>query len=454
MTAVMRAVQKPSGTRVLRAAVVRAGKVIEERVIARGAHLTVGPSERSTFVVTSPAVTSSFRLLECVGGGYRLHAGPGIGGRIALEGGTIDVDSLRAGEPLALGESARGKIVVGDTMLLFHFVEPPAAPPRAHLPIAVKQGMLDELDWKTTFIAAFSFLFHFGAVGSIYSDWTDGVVDDEASLSQVIETVRQLPPPPPVETATPEQPTDVPAKVAEVAAPKPAAAPGGKSTTAGPTGGGGGKLSNTKAAEIGRELASMDDAMVLRIGAHSNGAIGRVLSGNDVPLGMLDDIGRRPGGVRTDGAVGLNLNGSGGGVVQPGALSRGLPVGDMRADARSDNAGKAIEVKKPVGRADIAPPEVPGSDLPDAARTVNGMRAGLRACYKHGLDEDPTMQGSVRITARVGSNGEVTSASPSGGGGLSSSVIACLANRVRGSQFSPPANGGATVVIPMVFRSQ
>jgi hypothetical protein len=405
-------------------------------------------------VVTSPAVTSSLRLLEWSAGGYVLHAGPGIGGRIALEGGTVEVDSLRAGEPLALGESARGKIVVGDTMLLFHFVEPPVAPPRAQLPISVKQGMLDELDWKTTFIAAFSFLFHFGAVGSIYSDWTDVVVDDEAMLSQTIETFKQLPPPPPVETAVAEQPTDAPAKTGEVVAPKTPAPTGGQSTGAPAKGGGAGKLSDAKAASIGRELASLDDAMILRIGASSGAAIGRVLSGNDLPLGILDNVARGAGGVRSDGAIGLNLNGSGGGVVQPGVVSRGLPVGDTRADARADNAGTSVVVKKPVGRADIAPPEVPGSDLPDAARTVNGMRAGLRACYKHGLDEDPTMQGSVRITARVGSNGEVTSATPSGGGGLSSSVIACLANRVRGSQFSAPANGGATVVIPMVFRAQ
>jgi TonB family protein len=82
------------------------------------------------------------------------------------------------------------------------------------------------------------------------------------------------------------------------------------------------------------------------------------------------------------------------------------------------------------------------------------MQAGLRLCYKRGLDEDPTMQGSVRVTAQVGPNGEVRSASPSSGGSLSSGVIACVVNRVRSAQFGAPPSGGATVVIPMVFRVQ
>ena len=48
---------------------------------------------------------------------------------------------------------------------------------------------------------------------------------------------------------------------------------------------------------------------------------------------------------------------------------------------------------------------------------VAGMAAGFRRCYNNGLKEDPNMKGSVRVTARIGPNGEVLSASASGGGG-------------------------------------
>jgi outer membrane biosynthesis protein TonB len=64
------------------------------------------------------------------------------------------------------------------------------------------------------------------------------------------------------------------------------------------------------------------------------------------------------------------------------------------------------------------------------------------------------MKGSVRVTAKIGPNGEVLSATPSGGGGLSGTVISCVVARVQSAQFSPPEGGGATVVIPVTFVSQ
>ena len=41
-----------------------------------------------------------------------------------------------------------------------------------------------------TIIAAFSFLFHFGMVGAIYSDWMDPVVDDELDIAGLIDSVK------------------------------------------------------------------------------------------------------------------------------------------------------------------------------------------------------------------------------------------------------------------------
>jgi hypothetical protein len=82
------------------------------------------------------------------------------------------------------------------------------------------------------------------------------------------------------------------------------------------------------------------------------------------------------------------------------------------------------------------------------------MAAGFRRCYNQGLAENPNMSGSVRITAKIGPNGEVLGASPSGGGGLSGTVISCVTSRVASAQFSPPEGGGATLVIPVTFVAQ
>ena len=54
----------------------------------------------------------------------------------------------------------------------------------------------------------------------------------------------------------------------------------------------------------------------------------------------------------------------------------------------------------------------------------------------------------------LGEDGEVLGATPSGGGGLSGTVISCVVSRVSSAQFSPPDGGGATVVIPISFQPQ
>jgi hypothetical protein len=53
MTAVMRAMPQATGPKVLRIGLVQGGKVIEERVIKQRTHVTIGPSEKSMFVIPS-----------------------------------------------------------------------------------------------------------------------------------------------------------------------------------------------------------------------------------------------------------------------------------------------------------------------------------------------------------------------------------------------------------------
>src|SRR5215813_2454904 len=211
MTAVMRAMPQMTGPKVLRIGLVQGGKVIEERVIKQRTHVTIGPSEKSMFVIPSKHIPPNFRLFELQGGEYYLNFLDGMTGRVALKTGISDLAALRGQAKRAqvgaanmyqiqLSEEARGKVVVGETTFLFQFVAPPPVQPKPQLPVSVRSGLGSEIDWTTTIIAAFSFLLHFGAVGSIYSDWMDPVVDDEVSVAQLLEQVKQLPPPPPTET--------------------------------------------------------------------------------------------------------------------------------------------------------------------------------------------------------------------------------------------------------------
>lgn len=459
MTAVMRAMNQSTGPKVLRVGLVQGGKVIEERVIKQRTNVTIGPSEKSMFVTPSKNVPSSFKLFEIVGNDYVLNFLEGMSGRVALKTGVSDLGALKSQAKkiqignvqafqVALSDESRGKIVVGETTFLFQFVAAPPPQPKPQLPVSVKGGFAQSIDWTTTIIAAFSFLLHFGAVGTIYSDWMDPPVNDEVDVQQILDSVKNLPPPPPVEQPKDKDDTPAPASTAPTEAPKAAAASGAK----GPAGG---KINDARASAISNELAQLDMQMLGALNAAGNATAG-VLDRGDVPLGLLDSAAASGAGAGLGGIAGLNLGAAGGGTVRPGSAGgSGLSgIGDTQAAAASSAQGATAKVKGPQGSANIGGAINTGGNVSNAQSVVAGMAAGFRRCYNRGLQEDPAMKGSVKITAKIGPNGEVLSASPSGGGGLSGTVIGCVAARVSSAQFAPPEGGGATIVIPVSFVSQ
>jgi hypothetical protein len=462
MTAVMRAMPPAAGPKVLRIGIVQGGKVIEERVIKQRVSVTVGPSEKSMFVVPTKELPPTFKLFEIIGSSYVLNFLDGMSGRVALKSGVSELAALRAQAkkiPLGttqiyqvpLNDEARGKIVLGDMTFLFQFVAPPPVQPKPQLPVTIKTGFITEIDWTTTIIAAFSFLLHFGAVGSIYSDWMDPVINDEVDVQQLLESVKALPPPPPVET--PKETVEAPTTTAAAATEAPKSTGGGGAKGAGA--GGKGSISDAKATAIANELNQLQLQM---LGALSTGgnATSAVLSDSNAPLGLLDSAAASGAGVGSSGLGGLDFGGTGGGSMRPGSSGdRSLSsLATNTAAAAPTSAGTAQKVKGPTGNAQIGGASVVGGAVANASAVVAGMGAGFRRCYNRGLAEDPNMKGSVRVTAKIGPNGEVLSATPSGGGGLSGTVISCVVARVQSAQFAPPEGGGATVVIPVTFVSQ
>src|SRR5262249_32136865 len=150
-----------------------------------------------------------------------------------------------------------------------------------------------------------------------------------------------------------------------------------------------------------------------------------VLRDGDVPMSMLDGMARSDRGVGAGDPADLHLGG-GGGTVRPGARHGGLP-GDVVASTVDSGAGRILEPKRPpVATTNIGGPTIGGGGtIGNAAAVVASLRGGFRACYKRGLDEDPTMRGRVQLTAKIGPNGEVISAQASLTT-LSTTVTSCL----------------------------
>jgi hypothetical protein len=463
MTAVMRALPQATGPKVLRIGLVQAGRVIEERVVKQRTHVTVGPSEKNMFVVNAPGLPPTFRLFELVGtdkkrSEYHLNYLDGMTGRVALQTGIADLQGLKAqarrgpqgAYQVALTEEARGKVVMGDITFLFQFVAPPPVQPKPQLPMSVQSGISSQIDWRFTIIAAFSFLFHFGAVGMLYSDWMDPVVNEEVAIAGLLDSVRNIPPPPPIET--PEVGTETNTGTTEVAAEAKGAGKGKGAGAAGGAGKGGGGISNAEFAGLSKELDQLEMAT---LGALTGGgtATAGVLGSGEVPTGALEAAAASGAGIGASGGSGLNIGGGGGGAIRPGAGGGGLAGIGQTGGGGPATAGTATKVEgpKPVVGASAS---VAGGSVGNAQAVVARMSAGFRRCYMQGLSVNPDMAGRVSVSARVGPGGEVQSVSATPSGSISSDVANCIAARVRSATFDPPEGGAATINIPVTLVQQ
>ncbi|MBI4703125.1 MAG: energy transducer TonB [Deltaproteobacteria bacterium] len=443
MTAVMRAVAQQAGPKILRIGVVQGGKVVDERLIKQRTHVTIGPSEKAMFVVPSRRIPPNFKLFELIKSDYHLNYVDGMNGRVALKTGIADLAALKAQAKIVseagvkfhrvqLTDDSRGKIIVGDTTFLFQFVVAPPVQPRPQLPVSVRKGVGGDIDWFTTVVAAFSFLLHFFFVSLVYSDWMDPIVDDEVNVKQLIESVKQLPAPPPIEQ--PQTETDAASTATAAAA-----------SDAPKTAGGG--------AGSGKAMTAAEAK------AAANARAAGVLEGGDVPTGLLDEAARSGLAAGSGGdAGGLKLGGMGSGVIRPGSgggLGGLKDIGDTSGSSTTTSAatGQTTKVEGPEGSAIVGGAGVSGGNVANASAVVARMRGRFRRCYQQGLAQNPEMQGSVNLVARVGPNGEVLSVGGGGGGSLGG-IVPCLKAVVAGAQFAPPDGGGATISIPISFVRQ
>jgi outer membrane biosynthesis protein TonB len=446
MTAVMRAMSQASGPKVLRIGLVAAGRILEERIVKQRTSVTVGPSEKSMFVVQAN-VPAGFKLFELVGADYYLNFLDGMTGRVALATGITDLVALKGqakrvgpAYQVRLTDEARGKVVIGETTFLFQFVAPPPIQPRPQLPLSVKGGLASQIDWNLTIIAAFSFLLHFGLIGAMYSDWMDPVVNDDlaAALVHVVQTPAE---PPPIETAEPT----ASATTADTSAPTPTAKQATPSKAP----------SNAPAAPAATVVAGLlnqaEQARIAILAALNGGPniSGAMKDDNGAPVD-LNSLANREGGI-SNSTNGLNLPGGGGGPIKPGTGPGGLQ--NLRGDGTGPAVNSAATITKvvPVGDANFggASASVPVSNAEAVIRSQLQPRA--RACYNAALAQDPTISGKLVLSIQIGADGGVTGVSA---GGMGGQIAGCISAAARRLQFASPGGGGSTISTSFNFVKQ
>jgi hypothetical protein len=445
MTAVMRSARQPAGPKVLRVGVVVGGRLLEERVLERRTTVTVGPSERATFVVEAN-LPPQFKLFERIGDDYYLNTRDGMTGRLALSTGIVELARLReqagAGPIVALRltEEARGKVIIGGTTLLFQFVAPPPVHPRPRLPLSVKDGVASQIDWRLAVIVAMSFLLHFGLVGGMYSDWMDTVVDDDITVGLIhaIASTR----PPDVETAETVTESATPTET-RAPAPAPAASTAARNRP---------RPANPGAILDGL-LGDLDQVNIALVGSLKGGPNLRAVTtpgDNGAPID-LDALAARRTRIGNESRDGLDLPGGAGEPIQPGRTGFRLPMRET-GEAPS-SAGRMTRVVLAPAIHEESP--VLSAPVPDAEAVIRRqIEPGAKRCYQKGLGSDPTQSGKLVLAIRVAPSGEVDSATVSSHAGLSAGVADCIVDVARRAKFGRTGPGGATIVVPFGFVMQ
>jgi hypothetical protein len=429
MTAVMRVATAPTRPRCLRIGVLRDGRIVDERLVSGRAPVTVGRSERASFVVD--VRSSATALFERRREGWVLHRVEGMSGRVAIDGEIVDLSALPAGvsRRIVLDESARGRVHIGDTTLLFQLVAGRPISPAPRLPPSLRHGVTSQIDWTLTVLAALSFLLHFGFVGVMYSDWMDPAVD-EGMVAGIVDMIERTTPPP-VETADATPATASPSTATSTtAAPSVSAVSPPRERRTGPDPG------QTDALLAEFRHMRIDQLFALSTGPRLQGLLAET---EGAPVD-LDALARRPDGVR-NGADPLGLPEASGPVVITDALQQ---VQHSVTTTVATTAGTV----RPVVPLPIVQTEPPVLSAPVAnAEAVirRELYPRARRCYQKGIDRDSTQAGKIVLFIRVAPSGDVSSVGSEVHGNLSSAVTSCVVGAAQGLHFDQPGPIGAQI---------
>jgi TonB family protein len=470
MTMAMQAVQvRTSGPKVLRIGIIQGGKIVEERIIRQRETVTVGASERNHFIIAG--MPARFELFQLVGGDYILNFTDAMRGRVSLAGGVQELDQLRATGAarnagthwqVKLSDTSRGKVVIGDTTLLFQFVVPPPVQPRPQLPAAVAGGFIAGIDWLFTAFVMFSFMSHFGFI--IFLENADWPVQPTLATipDHVAELIFREPEPPPDEQPEDQSTNEATAEEVEVVEQRQQEPQRGEQRA---QESGGTPTERQERADAQARLAvesatQQVEQLLLGSLSSSGGAFVDVLAGGAVTGSAADILAQAEGvGVATSSSGGTLRERSGGGRL--GGATEGLGgLVAVKGASTERVEGAQVEEQAPRGRfrAISGAEEESGTGSFDdrvVVRMIQTRSAAIRACYERELRSNPQLQGAIRISMTIQESGSVTGVRVTENTMGNDAVGACLVRVISGFRFNPgPTDGSVTYVFPFVFEPQ
>lgn len=448
--------QKPNrhNRKWLRACVVQGGKVVDDQCLKKRTQLTLGNGPTNTFVVNDPALPRSHSLLVPNRYGYELLLTEGMFGRLSTDtdDDLLDVSQLNADGKIKksgnyyripLSEHHRGKVVMGETTVLFQFDSAVDERESAALAKEIGGSVLQRLDMRLFY--AFMVMLTLELPLLVYMHYvpkpeavTLESVDDRWAKLLVPERKPQDKKPETKKTAD-EGPQKVKKEIKE-ADQKPKEEPKDDVTAA--------KEKAVKQAAIRKNIAGKGILAVLgTVGEGSAaGAVADVLGEGNIG-GDLDSAFDGISGVGL--ATNSNTRSSRGGGTGEAASIGGLATEGGGKVGLADKKESRIS-----GTVDTEAPEVDGSlDSGAIAKVVQSRMRMVQDCYNRELKRDPSLAGKIEIEFTIGEDGRVESARVSNNKMGSDAVGECIIGRIKSWRFPKPEGGSVTVNFPFIFAS-
>jgi hypothetical protein len=467
----------PRGPKVLRIGVVQGGRIIEERIIRKRETVTIGQSERNHFVIPARDLPPRFDLFEMRGSSYFLTFTNEMDGRVSMPSGLADFTELKKSGrakkkgqfwQIELNEESRGKVVAGESTLLFQFVTPPPIQPRPQLPAAARGGLVKGIDWPFVTVTLITFILQFGFIIWLENhDWPVEAGWQQAPDRFARLLVEELPSEEDIQNLESALDGEEQEEEGEEAAGEaetegqeqgPSKSPG-KALSAEERAARAEAAARAAAERRARLTEAMSRVAMAKIigsvGSGGSGAVADVLRGGDVG-GDLDDVMSQVRGVGVarggeGGVLRKVAGGSGDGAGGAADISQLRAAGGDKA-VESDDMGDERQVRGKMKRGTAAAIGGTGTLSADAIRqTIGRAIGGIKGCYERALRRNPTLGGRVTIEFTVGGGGRVMDARATDNT-IAPEVGDCIVARIRSLRFPPPENGNVKISNPFFFQ--
>lgn len=464
-----------SRRKVLRVGVIpnrQTARIDDEQVIKANAEVTIGRDARNTFAFPAAKLPDTFILFQYDKGAskYALRFSEKMEGKIAArekDGASKDItlsESKKNGKAakkgeiyeLALEETWRGTIQLGEITILFSFVPEPVPVKAGALPREAQRGFFEQLDRTFLAIFAISFAIHSAiAIPAFIREIPEAEPEfsDEEVVGMLIQTPPQVQP-------APEPPKDEgPAAVDEGPKDDSPAAPAPKPVEE-PSGGRPGEAGDPKAVadKVGRVGAL---AAIGRLSANGGAMADLYNDGSGGAEAALDGLTPAGGAALatagTDLGAGLRPGDGGGGGDGSGTIA-GLNASETGAKGVNTAANpsakgpeKTIKAVVKSSGTDVTEGEggvLDGRAIADVIRRYQGP---IQACYERALGEQEGLQGRLRVSFTISEKGRVVAQSAVEDTVGSSAVTSCVLGVISRLKFPENGEGSGNVTASSTF---